>query len=71
MKNNILFYDDFKLMSINNEEIIKEECYIFDFAPHRALRQLSSYAIQIDPDPEKDDETKVKEFIINSTKSFL
>ena len=47
----------------NNEEIIKEECYIFDFAPHRALRQLSSYAIQIDPDPEKDDETKVKDFI--------
>ena len=47
----------------NNEEIIKEECYIFDFAPNRALRQLSSYAIQIDPDPSKDDETKVKDFI--------
>ena len=46
-----------------NEEIIKEECYIFDFAPNRALRQLSSYAIRIDPNPEKDDESKVKEFI--------
>mgnify|MGYP001303681862 CR=1 FL=1 len=51
------------ISNTENEEIIKNECYIFDFAPNRALRQLSSYAIQIDPITERDDETKVQEFV--------
>ena len=28
----------------NDEEIIKKECYIFDFAPDRALRQIADYS---------------------------
>jgi hypothetical protein len=39
----------------NEEEIIKPVCFVFDFAPTRALRQLSEYAIGLspnDPNPE-------------------
>ena len=46
----------------NREQIIKEECYVFDFAPDRALRQIADYAFRLnveDTDPEK----KVAEFI--------
>ena len=28
----------------NKELIIKEECYVFDFAPNRALRQIADYS---------------------------
>ena len=48
--------------SPNEETILKEECYIFDFAPNRALRQVSDYACRLDPqgqNPEK----QVAEFI--------
>jgi len=48
--------------SPNKEEIIKRECYIFDFAPNRALRQIADYSRRLnvnDPNPEK----KVEEFI--------
>jgi hypothetical protein len=40
----------------NEEEIIKPVCFVFDFAPTRALRQLSEYGIGLSPDepnPEK------------------
>jgi hypothetical protein len=43
-------------LSPNKEEIIKEECYVFDFAPTRALRQISEYSTQLnveEPNPEK------------------
>lgn len=33
----------------NAEEILKPVCYVFDFAPTRALRQLSDYAIGLSP----------------------
>jgi hypothetical protein len=39
----------------NREEILKPVCFVFDFAPTRALRQLSDYAIGLsphDPNPE-------------------
>src|SRR6185436_15791743 len=39
----------------NEEEILKPVCFVFDFAPTRALRQLSDYAIWLspnDPNPE-------------------
>jgi hypothetical protein len=39
----------------NEEEIIKPVCFVFDFAPTRALRQLSEYGIRLspnDPNPE-------------------
>jgi len=49
-------------MSPNSEQIIKEECYVFDFAPNRALRQIADYSCRLnvnDSSPEK----KVEEFI--------
>jgi type III restriction/modification enzyme restriction subunit/T5orf172 domain-containing protein len=33
----------------NEEEILKPVCFVFDFAPTRALRQLSDYAIGLSP----------------------
>lgn len=48
--------------SPNEEQIIKEECYVFDFAPDRALRQIADYSCRLnvgDVNPEK----KVEEFI--------
>ena len=38
------------------EEILKPVCFVFDFAPTRALRQLSEYGIGLspnEPNPEK------------------
>ena len=40
----------------NYEQIVKPVCFVFDFAPTRALRQLSDYAIGLSPgqaNPEK------------------
>ncbi len=44
------------------EEIIKKECYIFDFAPDRALRQIADYSCRLNVD-ESNPEKKVEEFI--------
>jgi hypothetical protein len=49
-------------LSPNNKEILKHECYVFDFAPNRALRQIADYSCRLnvkDSNPEK----KVEEFI--------
>ncbi|MBW2596017.1 MAG: DEAD/DEAH box helicase family protein [Deltaproteobacteria bacterium] len=46
----------------NREEIIKEECYVFDFAPDRALRQIADYSCRLNID-ESNPEKKVEEFI--------
>src|SRR5690606_35051302 len=46
----------------NREEIIKEECYVFDFAPHRALRLLVEYGNGLNPE-EANPEKKVVELI--------
>jgi hypothetical protein len=48
--------------SPNNEEILKEECYVFDFAPDRALRQIADYSCRLNVD-ESNPEKKVGEFI--------
>jgi len=48
--------------SPNKEEIIKKECYIFDFAPDRALRQIADYGCRLNIN-ETNPETKVAEFI--------
>lgn len=40
----------------NEEEVLKPVCFVFDFAPTRALRQLSEYGIGLSPgeaNPEK------------------
>lgn len=34
----------------NQVEILKKECYIFDFAPTRALRQIADYSCSLNPD---------------------
>ncbi|MBU4186191.1 MAG: DEAD/DEAH box helicase family protein [Proteobacteria bacterium] len=48
--------------SPNREQIIKEECYVFDFAPDRALRQIADYSCRLNID-ESNPEKKVEEFI--------
>lgn len=48
--------------SPNKEEIIKKECYVFDFAPDRALRQIADYSCRLNLN-ESDPEKKVEEFI--------
>jgi len=49
-------------ISPNKEEIIKQECYVFDFAPNRALRQIADYSCRLNVD-ESNPEKKVAEFI--------
>ncbi|MCF0183715.1 MAG: GIY-YIG nuclease family protein [Bacteroidaceae bacterium] len=46
----------------NHVEIMKRECYVFDFAPDRALRQIADYSCRLDIG-ETDPERKVAEFI--------
>lgn len=48
--------------SPNKEDIIKEECYVFDFAPDRALRQIADYSCRLNVN-ESNPEAKVAEFI--------
>ena len=48
--------------SPNEEQIIKEECYVFDFAPNRALRQIADYSCRLNIN-EDNPEKKVEEFI--------
>ena len=49
-------------LSPNMEDILKEECYVFDFAPDRALRQIADYSCRLNVD-ESNPEAKVAEFI--------
>lgn len=44
-------------------QIIKNECYVFDFALDRALTMVSDYSTQLATDPKKGPEQKVDEFI--------
>ncbi len=46
----------------NEEEILKPACFVFDFAPTRALRQLSEYAIGLSPN-EPNPENAVKDLV--------
>jgi len=49
-------------LSPNEELILKPECYVFDFAPDRALRQIADYSTRLNVN-EDDPEKKVEEFI--------
>ena len=49
-------------LSPNRTVILKEECYVFDFAPDRALRQIAEYSCRLNVD-ESNPEKKVEEFI--------
>lgn len=44
------------------KEIVKKECYVFDFALDRALRQIADYSCRLNVE-EKNPEKKVGEFI--------
>jgi hypothetical protein len=46
----------------NDETIIKNECYIFDFAPNRALKQIADCSCRLNVN-EPDNEKKINEFI--------
>ena len=46
----------------HEEEILKPACFVFDFAPTRALRQLSSYGIGLSPH-ESNPENAVKDLV--------
>lgn len=46
----------------HEEEILKPVCFVFDFAPTRALRQLSDYGIGLSPN-ESNPENAVKELV--------
>ena len=48
--------------SPNKQEILKQECYVFDFAPNRALRQIADYSCRLNVN-ESNPEKKVAEFI--------
>lgn len=49
-------------LSPDKFEIMKQECYVFDFAPNRALRQIAEYSCRLNVN-ESQPEKKVKEFI--------
>ena len=46
----------------NEEEVLKPVCFVFDFAPTRALRQLSEYGIGLSPN-EPNPENAVKDLV--------
>ncbi|GMU82888.1 MAG: type III restriction endonuclease [Planctomycetota bacterium] len=46
----------------NEEEILKPICFVFDFAPTRALRQLSEYGIGLSPN-EPNPENAVRDLV--------
>ena len=48
--------------SPNKVDILKEECYVFDFAPNRALRQIADYACRLNVS-ESNPEKNVEDFI--------
>lgn len=43
--------------------MMKEECYVFDFAPNRTLKQISDYGCRLNLDENISPEQKVEEFI--------
>lgn len=46
----------------NEEEVLKPVCFVFDFAPTRALRQLSEYGVGLSPN-ESNPENAVKDLV--------
>lgn len=47
----------------NKEEIIKQQCYVFDFSPNRAFKQVVSYAENLDLGRERGVQEKIAELI--------
>ena len=49
--------------SPNEVQIIKDTCFVYDFAPDRALFQIATYGSGLNPDLKESPEKKVGEFI--------
>lgn len=47
----------------NEKAIIKDTCYVFDFAPDRALKQIADYSARLNVNTKETPEQKVEEFI--------
>lgn len=47
----------------NEKAIIKDTCYVFDFAPDRALKQIADYSARLNVNSTETPEQKVSEFI--------
>lgn len=47
----------------NEKAVIKDTCYVFDFAPDRALKQIADYSARLNVNSEDKPEQKVQEFI--------
>lgn len=47
----------------NEKEIIKDTCYVFDFSPNRALKQIADYSARLNANSQESPEQKVAEFI--------
>lgn len=47
----------------NQKSIIKDTCYVFDFAPDRALKQIADYSARLNYDSKITPEQKVADFI--------
>jgi hypothetical protein len=45
------------------QEILKEKCYIFDFAPNRALKLITEYSSRLDLRDTSQVEEKIKDFL--------
>ena len=50
-------------ISPNEREIIKPVCYVFDYAPDRALSEIASYSTKLDYKSNKKPEQQVEDFI--------
>ena len=50
-------------LSPNKKEIMKHDCYVFDFAPNRALQLISNYSCRLNISEDRNPEQKVQEFI--------
>lgn len=46
-----------------SKEVLKEKCYIFDFAPNRALKLIVDYCSNLDYESKLEPEKKVQEFL--------
>ncbi len=50
-------------MNPNEKEIVKDTCYVFDFAPDRALSQIAEYSARLNANSKESPEKRVEEFI--------
>ena len=47
----------------NEKKIVKDTCYVFDFAPDRALSQIAEYSARLNANSKESPEKRVEEFI--------